>query len=677
MLEEDENSIGSIHLSEGVSSTATHIRYHSGPYEMCYIENIGVSERSRNWMTEIYLVITKPCSFWRCVEPSKVLKNIFLCGVAVVLIVCIVTVISLIASSHRRSEYIAVPRNWKFQYCLTEKCIHTASYMLSSINNKVNPCDNFYDFACGRWLLSNPIPDGRSIWGRFNQLEQANQLIIKNLLERETFAKEECEAEQKAKRYYLSCLDLNDTTEKLGAKPMLDLLQDIGSWQIIDKQFNITDWNFQNTFEKLKNNYSLGGLFFWIVAENDKNSSEYIIQIDQPGLTLPSTENYKNITNNTKLYNAYLDYMTTVASLLGAEQNSTRETMKDVISFEVELASIIESDEARRDEDKNYHRMTIAELQNIAPFMNWEKFFTDAFHLTNRTITKDQQVVMYATEYLKSLYNLLKGYIGKNYENKLHPSTIQDLATTLKCTLQKPKVKCASGARLGPRVPRCLSTPAMNCVGLCYKILTMDNIVLHNYLAWQAVHTMTSYLSKPFRESYKGLRKVLFGSEGSLENWRYCITDTNNVLGFAIGALYVREAFHGNSKPIARKMINNIRDAFKENFEKLKWMDKYTLPLAKKKADSIVDMIGFPDYILNPNELNEKYVGLEIKDNEYFLNNIRINQFRIKENLMKLDQPVNKSNKTDKKGEEEYGEAIKGITQEMGRIISRVLTNFT
>lgn len=56
--------------------------------------------------------------------------------------------------------------------------------------------------------------------------------------------------------------------------------------------------------------------------------------------------------------------------MLGAEQNSTRETMKDVISFEVELASIIESDEARRDEDKNYHRMTIAELQNIAPFVS-------------------------------------------------------------------------------------------------------------------------------------------------------------------------------------------------------------------------------------------------------------------------------------------------------------------
>lgn len=73
---------------------------------------------------------------------------------------------------------------------------------------------------------------------------------------------------------------------------------------------------------------------------------------------------------------------------------------------------------------------------------------------------------------------------------------------------------------------------------------------VHYYLVWQAVRQMIGYLSKPFRESQKGLRKVLFGSEGSLENWRYCIADTNNVLGFALGALYVREAFHGNSKLI-------------------------------------------------------------------------------------------------------------------------------
>lgn len=72
--------------------------------------------------------------------------------------------------------------NRKLPYCLTEKCIRTSAYLLSSMNQKIDPCENFYEFACGRWTLANPIPDGKAMWGMFNQLEQASQLIIKNIL---------------------------------------------------------------------------------------------------------------------------------------------------------------------------------------------------------------------------------------------------------------------------------------------------------------------------------------------------------------------------------------------------------------------------------------------------------------------------------------------------------------
>jgi endothelin-converting enzyme len=68
------------------------------------------------------------------------------------------------------------------QYCLTVPCVTAAASILSSLDMNVNPCDNFYQYACGGWVRSNPIPDGKSMWGTFGKLEQKNQLVVKNVL---------------------------------------------------------------------------------------------------------------------------------------------------------------------------------------------------------------------------------------------------------------------------------------------------------------------------------------------------------------------------------------------------------------------------------------------------------------------------------------------------------------
>lgn len=167
---------------------------------------------------------------------------------------------------------------------------------------------------------------------------------------------------------------------------------------------------------------------------------------------------------------------------------------------------------------------------------------------------------------------------------------------------------------------------------------------LNNYLVWQAVRTLTSCLSKPFRDAYKGVRKALMGSDGGEEIWRYCVSDTNNVVGFAVGAIFVRQAFHGESKPAAEQMIAEIREAFKMNLQNLTWVDKQTREKAIEKANQISDMIGFPDYILDPVELDKKYAELNITPNAYFENNIQVAIYNLKSNLKRLDQPVNKTN---------------------------------
>lgn len=76
--------------------------------------------------------------------------------------------------------------------------------------------------------------------------------------------------------------------------------------------------------------------------------------------------------------------------------------------------------------------------------------------------------------------------------------------------------------------------------------LTLRN--LHNYLVWQVVRNYVGFLSQDFREAAKVLEKAQMGVDGTEETWRECIVATDAALGPAVGAMYVRKAFHGDSK---------------------------------------------------------------------------------------------------------------------------------
>ncbi|XP_027731130.1 endothelin-converting enzyme 2 isoform X4 [Vombatus ursinus] len=457
--------------------------------------------------------------------------------------------------------------------CLTEACIRVAGKILESLDREVSPCEDFYQFSCGGWMRRNPLPDGRSRWNTFNSLWDQNQAVLKHLLENETF-NSTSEAERKTQRYYLSCLR-EQRIEELGAQPLRDLIDKIGGWNITGP------WaqdNFMDVLKMVSGTYRASPFFTVYVGADAKSSNSNVIQVDQSGLFLPSRDYYLNRTANEKVLDAYLDYMVELGTLLGGHPDSTREQMQQVIELEIELANITVPQDQRRDEEKIYNKMSIAELQALAPSVEWLDFLS--FALSPLELGDGEPVVVYGTDYLQQVSELIN---------------------------------------------------------------RTERSILNNYLVWNLVQKTSSSLDRRFESAQEKLMETLYGTKKSCTpRWQTCISNTDDALGFALGSLFVKAMFDRESKEIAEGMISEIRSAFEEALGHLVWMDEKTRQAAKEKADAIYDMIGFPDFILDPKELDDVYDGYEVSEDSFFQNMLNLYNFSAKVMADQLRKPPNR-----------------------------------
>lgn len=499
---------------------------------------------------------------------SMLERVLFLLNVALCITVVILAVI--IASKHSQIKTLT-----EEVVCLTPACVTVASSMVNAMDMAADPCIDFYQYACGGWIDAHPIPSGHSRWGTFSVLWQENQVVMKKAIDKK-LSKDVSLSEKKAQLYFQSCMDKSKTIEELGAKPLMDLLKsNFSGWSITNRN---SSFDLQTYLENIKM-FGINAFFSIWVGEDDRNSSANILQIDQSGLGLPERDYYlnKSITED-KVLKAYLKYLTEVGVLLGGEENSTRQQMIDVIEFETQIANITIPREERRDEEKIYHRLTIAKLQENSTFVNWKRFFNKIFSSFNITLTSAEPIVVYSPKFLMDISDLVEETMKSDYGKR----TVQ------------------------------------------------------NYLVVHVIKTMANYLSRPFRDARKILTEALSGVSGGDELWRYCISDTDSVLGFALGAMFVKEAFNGNSKDKAEAMIKEVKTAFINNLPNLKWMDQQTRIAAIDKANAVIDMIGFPAYIKNKTRLDKEYNELTIRGDEYFWNNVRNLYFLQKKDLIKL-----------------------------------------
>lgn len=111
----------------------------------------------------------------------------------------------------------------------------------------------------------------------------------------------------------------------------------------------------------------------------------------------------------------------------------------------------------------------------------------------------------------------------------------------------------------------------------------------------------------------------------------------------AVGALYVRKYFNENSKQHAEEIVENIRSSFIDMLHKVTWMDEQTKSAAVNKAKALVAHIAYPKELTNKTKLEEYYKTLEMNEDEYLMNALRLNKFKTEYALRELYSPVNKT----------------------------------
>ena len=234
---------------------------------------------------------------------------------------------------------------------------------LTAINRKADPCTDFYSFACGDWLNANPIPADRSRWGRFDEVKERNDQILRTILESAAGGRDA--SSRRIGDYYASCID-EAAIDRKGASP-LD-----GDFRRIDALRSAAD------LPALLADLHVGGVnaFFNFGAEADfKDASHVIATADQGGLGLPDRDYYfKDDPKSVELRKAYVEHVARLLGLTGIPADRTAAAAEAVMRIETALAKPALDNVARRNPTNLYHKMPVRELQQLAPRFEWTKY---------------------------------------------------------------------------------------------------------------------------------------------------------------------------------------------------------------------------------------------------------------------------------------------------------------
>uniref|UniRef100_A0A336KCR9 CSON013010 protein n=1 Tax=Culicoides sonorensis TaxID=179676 RepID=A0A336KCR9_CULSO len=505
--------------------------------------------------------------------------------------------INEISNDEKKKEETKKSVKAQIELCTSTECVHSASKMLSRMNLEIDPCDDFYEFACGTFLEETHVPSEKSNVDIFSTINDKLQQQIQVLLSEPIDENKDIIPVKVVKTLFNACMN-KDLIEERGEKPLIDLLHLLGGWPIlIGDSWSGEHWTWTYTVARMK----LLGVGIDYILElsvmNDfANSSKRIIYLDQASTELDREFLIKGW-NSTNVI-AYFEYIRDISIALGANKEVADREAREIVNFEISLGQVCKffysmkiiikcylfykisaSKESRRELHQLYNPITIRELQHQHSYINWLEYIN--LLLPHKARVNDQQIISLA---------------DKTFFKKLGP--------------------------------------------------LLDNTpkkVIANYLLWHAVDASIGYLTDKLQKIELRYRSKTNGKDELDPLWKECVISIAPRFKMAIGAKYAREYFKEDSKKVAIEMVNDIKEAFSEIIQTRDWMDEDTKIAAMEKLSRMSVNIAYPNELMDDTIVTEYYKGLHVKQDEYFESALRSYSFLLDKGLERLHESVNKT----------------------------------
>jgi predicted metalloendopeptidase len=399
-------------------------------------------------------------------------------------------------------------------------------------DKSLDPCTDFFQYACGKWIKAHPIPADQAGWGTLNSLAIWNIAAIHNTLEDAAGKSSNRTAiEQKVGDYYASCMD-EATINKAGIAPLQPMLDRIAKLQdksqlpelvaSIHQIIRPADLNFIDA--------QYQGVLFGLYAAPDFDDAKRMLPaLDQSGMGMPGREFYLDKDEKSKqIRGKYVTYVTRLLELSGERTTQAASDAEAVLAIETALANAAMEIVVRRDPKNLNNKMTLQQVQALTPSFDWSRYFA-AMHAP-----ASSQYLVTSPGFFRGMEQLIASHSVDHWRAYLRYSTVSFMAP---------------------------------------------------YMGQPFIE-----------ERFDFVGRTLSGAQQIQPRWRRCAINADADLGEAVGQAYVARYFPPQNKQRMLEMVSSLKNALSADIDAASWMSPRTKQLAHVKLAAQVDKIAYPDH---------------------------------------------------------------------------------